>query len=122
METSPQPPPGDFVWEAPGSPVSVHINLEVVDRIAAEVMRGFGAVPKRGAEVGGLLLGAIQPGDPAIVRVEDFEPIECGYKRGPSYLFDPEDRVAFEDACERWRPDASRSAYAVGYFRSNTRE
>jgi hypothetical protein len=122
METSSQPPPGDFVWVAPGRPISVHINLEVIDRIAAEVMRGFGAVPKRGAEVGGLLLGTIQPGDPAIVRIDDYEPIECGYTRGPSYLFTSEDRAAFEEACERWMPDASRSAYAVGYFRSHTRE
>ncbi|HEV8146936.1 MAG TPA: hypothetical protein VGP79_11165, partial [Bryobacteraceae bacterium] len=122
METSPQPPPGDFVWEAPGSPVSVHISLEIIDRIAADVMRGFGAVPKRGAEVGGLLIGNIQPGDPALVRVEDYEPIECGYTRGPSYLFDLEDRAAFEEACQRWMPDASRSSYAVGYFRSHTRE
>ena len=122
METSSQPPPGDFVWEAPGKPVSVHINLEVIDRIAADVMRGFGAVPKRGAEVGGLLLGTIQPGDPGIVRIEDYEPVECGYTRGPSYLFTAEDGAAFENACERWMPDASRSAYAVGYFRSNTRE
>lgn len=122
METSSQPPPGDYVWEAPGKPVSVHIDLDVVDRIAAEVMRGFGAVPKRGAEVGGLLIGTIEPGNPAIVRVEDYEPVECGYKRGPSYLFTSEDRASFEDACERWMPDPSRSAYAVGYFRSHTRE
>ncbi len=121
MEASSQPAPGDYVWEVPGKPVSVHIDLDVVDRIAAEVMRGFGAVPKRGAEVGGVLIGTIEPGDPAIVRVEDYEPVRCDYKRGPSYLFTAEDRAEFEDACERWMPDATRPAYAVGYFRSQTR-
>jgi hypothetical protein len=121
MEPSSQPAPDDYVWEVPGKPVSVHIDLDVVDRIAAEVMRGFGAVPKRGAEVGGVLIGTIQPGDPAIVRVEDYEAVRCGYKRGPSYLFTAEDRAEFEDACERWMPDATRPAYAVGYFRSQTR-
>ncbi len=79
--------PGYYVWEIPGKPVAIHLHLEVVDRLLVDVMRGFGAVRKRGAEIGGLLIGTIEPGDPTIVRIEDFESIECGYKRGPSYLF-----------------------------------
>ncbi len=54
-------------------------------------MRGFGSVPKRGAEVGGFLIGTIRPGVPAIVRIDDFEPVACEYRRGPSYLFTEED-------------------------------
>jgi hypothetical protein len=56
------------------------------------------------------------------VRIEDFEPVACEYKRGPSYLFTEQDGAAFEDACQRWQPSASPSNYAVGYFRSHTRE
>jgi hypothetical protein len=85
-------------------------------------MRGFGAIPKRGAEVGGVLLGTIEQGERTIVRVEDFEPVACDYKRGPSYLFTADDGAAFDDTCERWRPDSSRPAHAVGYFRSHTRD
>ena len=121
METRTQPIPGYYVWEIPGKTIAVHIHLDVIDRLAAEVMRGFGAVPKRGAEVGGLLLGTIEPGEPSIVRIEDFAAIECDYKRGPSYLFSDE-MAAFEDAREHWMPDESRPAYAVGYFRSHTRD
>jgi hypothetical protein len=122
MAAPTQDVPGYYVWEVPGQPVAVHLRLDVVDRVAAEIMRGFGAVPKRSAEVGGLLIGAIQNGYPAIVRVEDFEAVACAYRRGPSYLFTGEDGAAFEDAVERWQPGASPSAYAVGYFRSHTRE
>ncbi len=85
-------------------------------------MRGFGAVPKRAAEVGGLLLGTIEHGDQTIVRIEDFEPVDCGYKRGPSYLLVEEDGMAFADACTRWERDSSKAAYVVGFYRSNTRE
>ena len=85
-------------------------------------MRGFGAIPKRGAEAGGLLLGTITPGSPSIVRIEDFEPIRCQYRRGPSYLFTEDDSAAFEQAFERTKPDPSRSIYAVGYFRGHTRD
>ena len=122
METRAQDVPGYYVWEVPGIPVAVHMRLDVVDRLAAEVMRGFGAVPKRGAEMGGVLLGSIQNGFPAIVRVEDFEPVPCDYRRGPSYQLTEDDGAGFEDACRRWQPSASPSSYAVGYFRSHIRE
>jgi len=56
------------------------------------------------------------------VRIEDFESVECGYKRGPSYLFTEDATRPFEDACDRWQPEESRPAYAVGFFRSHTRE
>lgn len=113
---------GYYVWEVPGKPVIVRLHLDVVDRLLSEVMRGFGAVPKRGAEVGGVLIGTIEPGDVAVVRIEDFEPVECEYKRGPSYLFSDEDAAAFADACRRWKPDTGKPAYAVGMYRSHTRD
>jgi len=122
MDPSLQAVPGYYVWELPGKPVVVHLHLSVIDRMSAEVMRGFGAVPKRGAEVGGVLLGAIEQGAQTIVKVEDFEPVACDYKRGPSYLFTANDGAAFDDACLRSQPDSSRPTFAVGYFRSHTRD
>ena len=122
MDTRTQDPAGYYVWEVPGQSVVVHLRLDVVDRLAAEVMRGFGSVPKRGAEVGGFLIGAIRPGVPAIVRIDDFEPVACEYRRGPSYLFTDEDGVALADGWRRLQPSASPSGYAVGYFRSHTRD
>ncbi len=122
METRTQDPAGYYVWEVPGQPVIVHLRLDVVDRLAAEVMRGFGAVPKRGAEVGGMLIGSTRPGVPAIVRIDDFEAVPCEYRRGPSYLFTEEDGRDFEDCWNRLQRGSSPSAYAVGYFRSHTRD
>ena len=115
-----------YVWAVAGKAVEVHLRLEVVDRLLSEVMRGFGAVPKRGAEIGGVLIGRVdhigKGGEQTIVKIEDFEPVECGYRRGPSYLFDQEGRAAFEDAVRRWQPDSTRAVYAVGIFRSHTRD
>jgi hypothetical protein len=122
MDPSLQAVPGYYVWELPGKPVVVHLHLGVIDRMSAEVMRGFGAVPKRGAEVGGVLLGTIEQGAQTIVKVEDFLAVACDYKRGPSYLFTADDGAAFDDACVRSEPDSSRPTYAVGYFRSHTRD
>src|ERR1022692_3898178 len=118
MATPTQDPTGYYVWEVPGQPVVVHLRLDVVDRLAAEVMGGFGSVPKRGAEVGGLLIGTTQPGVPTVVRIDDFEPVACEYRRGPSYQFTEADIVAFGICWGRWQPGVSPLAYAVGYFRS----
>jgi len=122
MAVKTQDAAGYYIWEAAGKPVVVHLHLNVVDHLLAVVLRGLGALPKRGAEVGGLLIGTIEAGDVSIVRVEDFEPVDCEYTRGPSYLFTDADRGIFEAACERWRPCDQRPAYAVGYYRSHTRD
>jgi len=119
MGASVQDTSGYYVWKAEGQPVEIHLHLDVLDRLAAEVMRGFGAVPKRGAEVGGVLIGTI---DGSVVRIEDFEPVECAYKRGPSYLFTEEEKANFEDAVQRWQPGSAKPAYAVGFYRSQTRD
>jgi hypothetical protein len=122
MAAPTQDPTGYYIWEVPGQPVVVHLRLDVIDRLAAEAMGGFGSVPKRGAEVGGLLIGTAIPGVPTVVRIDDFEMVACEYRRGPSYLFTEEDTVAFGNCWGRWQPSASPSAYAVGYFRSHTRD
>ena len=113
MEPATQGVPGYFVWRVPGQPVVVHLSIDVVDRMGADIMRGFGLVPKRGAEVGGILLGTIKSGT---VRIEDFEAIPCTYARGPSFLLTDAERAVFEEVCQR------RSAEIVGYYRSHTRD
>jgi len=137
METTTQDASGYYVWQAEGKGFEIHIHLEVIDALLPEIMRGFGAVPKRGAEVGGVLLGSIERGDATVVRIQDFEPVACGYTRGPSYLLSPKERETFEETCARWHTEATpasqdsplpesatadSSIYAVGYYRSHTRD
>jgi hypothetical protein len=104
----------------PGKSVSIQLRLDVVDRLLQDSMRGFGAVPKRGAEVGGVLLGSVESTDGPRVRVDDYELVPIEYKRGPSYLLSETDLEAFTEVMERLR---SRKELApVGFFRSQTRD
>jgi hypothetical protein len=120
MEPATQGVPGYFVWQPPGQTAVIHLSIDVVERLGAEILRGFGAVPKRGAEVGGLLIGTFTrdnpAGDAGTIRIEDFEAVPCTYARGPSYLLTDAERGLFEEACRR------RSTETVGYYRSHTRD
>lgn len=84
-------------------------------------MRGFGAVPKRGAEVGGILLGKFSGGARPTVEVEDYELVPIEYKRGPSFLLSEADMIAFRETFTRLQGAASGLS-PVGMFRSSTRE
>ena len=114
------PIPGEYVWQIAGKPIAIHLSLDVVEGISQEVMRGFGAVPRRGAEVGGILLGSLEPGEKRIVRVDDFDPVPIEYKHGPSYLLSNADLANLETSLERLRDRSSQRP--VGFFRSHTRE
>lgn len=85
-------------------------------------MRGFGAVPKRGAEIGGILLGRAVSGDKTIVTIDDFVLVPIEYKRSPSYLLSEEDARTFDAAVERARNSPDPLLRPVGYFRSHTRD
>lgn len=124
---SPQPDSGSpgttaFLWEPPGKALSAYIDYDVVDRLGFDIMRGFGAVPRRGAEVGGILLGSAEASDRIVLRIEDFVPVACEHARGPSYILSDNDRKAFDETLERWAPAPDKRIYAIGYYRSNTRE
>ena len=77
MDQNTQAVPGYYVWALPDNPIVVHLHLSVIDRLSAEIMRGFGATPKRAAEIGGVLLGTVEQGEQTIVKVEDTKRITC---------------------------------------------
>ena len=115
------PIPGFYVWEVPGKWISIELSLDVVDRLQQDVIRGFGSLPRRGAEVGGILLGTVSGGG-RVVRVEDYHEVPIEYRRGPSYLLSEPDTKAFETAMAELRHNAASSARPIGYFRSQTRD
>lgn len=110
------------MWEPAGKPISVRLSLDVVDRMQQEVMKGYGAVPKRGAEVGGILLGRSSVADKTIVTIDDFVLVPIEYKRSPSYLLSEEDARAFEAALSGAKNSPDPLLRPIGYFRSHTRD
>ncbi len=91
----------EYVWHSaeernePNRPGSIHLPLDVISRLGLDAMEAYKAVPKRGLEIGGLLLGGYDAG---AIRVRDFQPVESEHRWGPSYRLSETDLHAFEDA------------------------
>jgi hypothetical protein len=94
---------------------SITIDPEIARRIREQVLEGFRLLPKRGVEVGGVLLGRFErENDPLPVHVDDFEPVSCEHRFGPSFTLSDEDRAGLEGILAR------RGREVVGYYRSCT--
>lgn len=107
---------GYYTYQPPGSDRVIHLALDAVDAILGEVLTGFGAIPRRGAEVGGLLLGR---NDASITWIESYAMAPCEHRRGPSFLLSDKDREALAAA---FRDHQAGELVPVGMFRSNTRD
>ncbi len=109
--------PRYYEWRVQGHPLSVHLSLAVIDRLQTEIMKGFWAVPKRGMEVGGVLIGRVEPGENTVVVIDDREPVSCEHRRGPSYVMSEPDRKRLEKVLRR----SNDGMQVVGFYRSHTR-
>lgn len=112
-----------YTWSPPGVSTTVHLEFSVVDRLLLEVMKGFGAVPKRGAEVGGILLGAVKEIDGRrVVHVFDYAVVACSHASGPSYVLSEAEREELRNLVEVHAAGGEADLVPVGYFRSHTRD
>ena len=114
-------PPAFYEWEADGRPFRINLAFTVVDELGYAVMRGFSAVPRRGAEVGGILLGRVEEGPSPTVWVEAFCQIPCSYANGPSYILTGEEQNVFCEKLDELRA-GDDEPIPIGYFRSHTRD
>jgi TonB family protein len=111
---------GYFDWDPAGSPVSVHMHPDAVDGLVRDVSEGFKSLPRRGLEVGGLLLGRIESGDRPTVWIERYQRISCEHQFGPQFILDDSDKAELEKAAGAIL--AGGELAVVGLYRSHTRE
>jgi hypothetical protein len=110
-----------YIWHAPDKPLTIALNLDVVDRLGLAVHAGCQALPHRGLEIGGIVLGRIRRSKgKTTVEIEDFDLVESEHAAGPSYLLSAADRQIFESRI-RQHQKSSRKLSVVGWFRSHTR-
>src|SRR5579884_1900460 len=98
--------------DIPDAGLKIQLNQDLIGRMAAAVMEGFKMVPRRGLEVGGLLLGHTEPG---CVVIDEFEPIESEHQRGPSWLLSDKDRQQLAEAASGAN-DPAKDTRVVGLY------
>lgn len=120
-QDSDQPPIGR--WTVPGSDAVFTMDPALIQKLRAYVLEGFNILPRRGAEMGGVLLGRILSDEPLQIEITGFEPVTCEYRYGPSYILSDADRSRLTLALSHFNaPGQGRSSatVVVGCFRSCT--
>jgi hypothetical protein len=97
--------------------ISLSFLAAARDGIVKETVAALHAVPRRGAEMGGVLLGRYE--EDRIV-VEDFEPVACEHRWGPVYRLSERDLRGLEEMLQGRGGKETRLA-VVGFCRSHIR-
>jgi hypothetical protein len=105
-----------YRWDAPDGSRTVYLECGVVEELRSSAMRASLALPRRGAEVGGLLLGELDPDDPRIVHVAGCEEIPCEHRYGASFVLSDSDRTRLSEALRK----PGRPKPVVGLYRGFT--
>ena len=96
------------------------MHLDAVDGIVRDVAEGFKSLPRRGLEVGGLLLGRVKMAERPTVWIERYQRIPCEHKFGPQFILDDSDKDGLEKAAAGILENGDLAV--VGLYRSHTRE
>src|SRR5689334_8149461 len=108
-------PGSSYVWRDASHGLSLHLSLDVVSRLGLDALEAFKAVPRRGLEIGGFLLGRREMHDGELdIFIEDFETVQSEHRTGPSYRLSDADLLQLDDAIENHRN-------VVGVYRTQTR-
>jgi len=107
--------PSSYVWEAPGGALSIHFALELVQQLGLEALEAYKAVPRRGLEIGGILLGrTASSGGSTTIYIEGYERVESEHRSGPSFRLSESD-------LERLDHLLQKHPRRVGVYRTQTR-
>jgi hypothetical protein len=105
-------------WEATDGSAAVSFNCDAIDQLRSLAIDAFLSLPKRGVEIGGLLLGRVDSTDPLSISIDGFEPVACEHRYGPSYVLSEGDRGHFSEVLGRLQTDSHRQI--VGFYRTYT--
>jgi hypothetical protein len=104
------PVPSWYVsWSIPAKLVTINLYLQVVDSLN-DTLRRSHTSSARGQGVSGILLGRVEPGAVAEITIEGLSPVP------------PFDKQVVTERLTRWKREAGKNMYAIGYYRNHNRE
>jgi hypothetical protein len=100
-------------WEYSPDGRRVLFAESLVFRLRHLVIEGFTSLPRRGLEVGGILIGSEQGSD---LQIDDFQEAPCEHQFGPSYAMNGTDRENLTALLAQPR----ETGRVIGFFQSFT--
>jgi len=111
-----QPDRATVTWSTPECPFSIECSSRVLDDIRLAVTDAFFSLPRGGAEIGGVLLGAWQEGR---LTISDYAALDCEHALGPSFTLSLGDEARLQDLIRT--ASGSGVGCVVGWYHSHTR-
>ena len=106
-----------YRWDAPDGSCSVTLGFHLMDELRRQAIEAYLSLPKRGAEIGGLLFGAVRQGGSAF-HIDACEDLPCEYRFGPSYKLSQTDYVLVSERLAQHQCEGSQPV--IGLYRSYT--
>ena len=107
-----------FQWSAPDGACSIALDSSVMDDLRRRTIEAYTSLPKRGAEIGGLLFGKRRTDGAITFEVDGCEEIPCEYRFGPSYKLSESDYRRLSERLVQLPQEGSDTV--IGLYRSYT--
>ena len=105
-------------WTAPDGACSIALEPSVVDDLRRRTIDAFISLPKRGAEIGGLLFGQLRTDGTTTFQIDAGEEIPSEYRFGPSYKLSESDYRSLSERLLQLPREGSDTV--IGLYRSYT--
>jgi hypothetical protein len=103
-------------WSTATRKFEVYLDPAVLAKLGADSWVAFKKLPRRGLEIGGVLLGRIDAGDDTTTFwIEGFQDVESDHQAGPSYVLSRSDFARLQQTV------AKHGSANLGIYRSQTR-
>jgi len=110
----------DLVWTVPTFRWRIVCPALLLDELRQHALEGLRRVPRRGLEVGGILLGRRTASE---IHLQAWRPIYCEHAYGPGFRLSERDFERLEADLQHYTTDPELAGLeVVGWFRSHTRD
>jgi hypothetical protein len=105
-------------WDAPDGACAVLLGSSLMEELRHRAIQAYLSLPKRGVEIGGLLLGDVRQDGSIAFQIDGSEDIPCEYRFGPKYKLSETDYGRLGERLARHQRDGSEPV--IGLYRSYT--
>lgn len=107
--------------ESNGFP-SLSVETSALLQMRLKVVEALNRLPRRGLEIGGLLVGHLEaaPSGAPAVYIEEFVPVEIAHEWGPSYRLSEEEALSLQRQVQATRETLGSPGSVLGWWRSDT--